>query len=32
MKLADNIEKHFDELVIAESKDNGKPESLAKLK
>ena len=29
MKLADNIEKHFDELVIAESKDNGKPESLA---
>ena len=29
MKLANNIEKHFDELVIAESKDNGKPESLA---
>ena len=29
MKLADNIEKHFDELVTAESKDNGKPESLA---
>ena len=29
MKLADNIEKHFDQLVAAESKDNGKPESLA---
>ncbi len=29
MKLADTIEKHFDELVAAESKDNGKPESLA---
>lgn len=29
MKLADNIEKHFEELVVAESKDNGKPESLA---
>ena len=24
MKLADNLEKHFDELVKAESKDNGK--------
>ena len=29
MKLADTIEKHFDELVEAESRDNGKPESLA---
>ena len=29
MKLADIIEKHFDELVKAESRDNGKPESLA---
>ena len=29
MKLADNIEKYFDELVLAESKDNGKPQSLA---
>ena len=29
MKLADSIEKHFDELVKAESKDNGKPETLA---
>ena len=29
MKLADTIEKHFDELVKAESRDNGKPESLA---
>ena len=29
MKLADTVEKHFDELVAAESKDNGKPESLA---
>ncbi len=29
MKLADTIEEHFDELVAAESKDNGKPESLA---
>ena len=29
MNLADSIEKHFDELVLAESKDNGKPESLA---
>ena len=29
MKLADAIEKNFEELVRAESKDNGKPESLA---
>ena len=29
MKLADTIEKHFDELVKAESRDNGKPEILA---
>jgi aminomuconate-semialdehyde/2-hydroxymuconate-6-semialdehyde dehydrogenase len=29
MKLADTIEKYSDELVKAESKDNGKPESLA---
>ena len=29
MKLADTIEKYFEELVKAESKDNGKPESLA---
>ena len=29
MRLADLIEAHFDELVIAESKDNGKPENLA---
>ena len=29
MKLADTIEEHFDELVRAESKDNGKPETLA---
>ena len=29
MNLADSIEKHFDELVLAESRDNGKPESLA---
>ena len=29
MKLADTIEKHSEELIIAESKDNGKPESLA---
>ena len=29
MKLADTIEKHSDELIKAESKDNGKPESLA---
>lgn len=30
MQLADGIEKRFDEMVIAESKDNGKPEWLAK--
>ena len=30
MKLADTIEKHSEELIIAESKDNGKPESLAR--
>ena len=29
MKLADTIEKHTDELIKAESKDNGKPETLA---
>ena len=29
MKLADTIEKYSEELIIAESKDNGKPESLA---
>ena len=29
MKLADTIEKYFDDLVKAESKDNGKPETLA---
>ena len=29
--LADKIEEHFEELVIAESKDNGKPEWLAKM-
>ena len=29
MKLADTIEKYSDELIKAESKDNGKPESLA---
>lgn len=29
MKLADTIEKYTDELVKAESKDNGKPETLA---
>ena len=29
MKLVDTIEEHFDELVKAESKDNGKPETLA---
>ena len=29
MKLADLIDKNFEELVKAESKDNGKPESLA---
>ncbi len=30
MKLADTIEKYTEELIIAESKDNGKPESLAR--
>ena len=30
MKLADEIEKHSDELIAAESKDNGKPEWLAR--
>ena len=30
MHLADVIEEHFDELVEAESKDNGKPEWLAR--
>ena len=30
LRLADTIENHFDELVVAESKDNGKPESLAR--
>ena len=30
MRLADEIEEHFDELVEAESKDNGKPEWLAR--
>ena len=29
MKLADTIEKHTEELIKAESKDNGKPETLA---
>jgi len=29
MKLADTIEKYADELVKAESKDNGKPETVA---
>ena len=29
MKLADKIEKHSEELIKAESKDNGKPETLA---
>jgi len=29
MKLADTIEKHTEELIKAESKDNGKPEALA---
>ena len=28
-RLADRIAEHFDELVAAESKDNGKPERLA---
>ncbi len=30
IRLADEIENHFNELVEAESKDNGKPEWLAK--
>ena len=30
MKLADEIEKHSDELIAAESKDNGKPKWLAR--
>jgi aminomuconate-semialdehyde/2-hydroxymuconate-6-semialdehyde dehydrogenase len=30
MRLADEIEAHFDEMVKAESKDNGKPEWLAR--
>ena len=30
MRLADEIDNHFEELVKAESKDNGKPEWLAK--
>ncbi|MDP7036761.1 MAG: aldehyde dehydrogenase family protein, partial [Candidatus Marinimicrobia bacterium] len=30
MRLADEIEEHFDKLVEAESKDNGKPEWLAR--
>ena len=30
MRLADGIEARFDEMVIAESLDNGKPEWLAK--
>ena len=30
MKLADEIEKHSDVLIAAESKDNGKPEWLAR--
>ena len=30
MRLADEIDNHFNELVAAESKDNGKPEHLAK--
>ena len=31
MRLADEIHNHFDELVEAESKDNGKPEWLARV-
>ena len=31
MRLADKIEEHTEELIIAESIDNGKPESLARL-
>ena len=30
MRLADGIEARFDEMVVAESLDNGKPEWLAK--
>ena len=30
LKISDAIEKHMDELVAAESKDNGKPEKLAR--
>ena len=30
MKLADTIEKYSEELIIAESKDNGKPQALAR--
>ena len=30
MKVADGIEKHFEEFVTAESKDNGKPQKLAR--
>eukprot|EP01132_Coremiostelium_polycephalum_P005645 gene5645-7028_t len=30
-KIADGIEKRFDEFVVAESKDQGKPEHIAKL-
>lgn len=30
MKLADKIEEHAEDLIIAESLDNGKPESLAR--
>ena len=30
MKLANTIEKYSEEFIIAESKDNGKPESLAR--
>lgn len=30
MRLADGIQARFDEMVVAESKDNGKPEWLAK--
>ena len=30
MNLADVVDKHFDELVETESKDNGKPEWLAR--
>ncbi|MEE2953830.1 MAG: aldehyde dehydrogenase [Bacteroidota bacterium] len=31
LRLSDKIEEHFEELVIAESKDNGKPQWLAKM-